>query len=63
MDLLCRYVGPHLLLVIIMLSLVQGAVPGAGDALNAFLGYYFILRKAKQAELSERPINCFSFRS
>lgn len=37
-----------------MLSLVQGAVPGAGDALNAFLGYYFILRKAKQAELSKR---------
>ena len=31
----------------------QGVVPGAGDALNAFLGYYLVIRKAKQAELSD----------
>ena len=29
---------------------LQGAVPGLGDAVNAFLGYYLVIRKAKQAE-------------
>jgi len=28
-----------------------GIVPGLGDALNAFLGYYLVIRKAKQADL------------
>jgi len=36
-------------------------VPGAGDALNAVLGYYLIVRKAKQAELSDNQFLPFSF--
>jgi len=28
-----------------------GMIPGAGDALNAILGYYLIVRKAKQADI------------
>lgn len=34
----------------------QGIVPGAGDAVNAGLGYYLVIRKAKQAELSDNQL-------
>jgi len=37
-------------------TLFQGVIPGAGDALNAFLGYYLVVRKAKQAELSDNQL-------
>jgi len=36
-------------------------IPGAGDALNAFLGYYLVVRKAKQAELSNNHLPMFQF--
>jgi hypothetical protein len=36
-------------------------IPGAGDALNAFLGYYLVVRKAKQAELSDNQLLPFLF--
>ena len=49
--------GPYLLSAIPLqpssLTFSQGAVPGAGDALNAVLGYYLVIRKARQAELSD----------
>jgi len=34
-------------------TFVVGMVPGAGDVLNAVLGYTLVIRKAKQAELSD----------
>lgn len=55
MDLLRRYATRNQLVDVqpnLQLTLIQGAVPGAGDALNAFLGYYLVIRKSKQAELS-----------
>lgn len=55
MDLLRRYAPRNQLVDVqpnLQLTLIQGAVPGAGDALNAFLGYYLVIRKSKQAELS-----------
>lgn len=36
----------------------QGIVPGAGDALNAVLGYTLVIRKAKQAELGGNQCSC-----
>jgi len=32
-------------------TFVVGLIPGVGDALNGFLGYYLIVRKAKQADI------------
>ena len=38
-------------------------VPGAGDVLNAVLGYTLVIKKAKQAELSDNHPLLFSFLS
>jgi len=38
-------------------TFLVGAVPGAGDALNAVLGYYLIVRKAKQADIPPWLLN------
>lgn len=62
MDLFFRYVRGASTLSAILLSKTsfQGMVPGAGDAVNAALGYTLVIRKAKQAELSDDQLFLFS---